>query len=334
MDEDQGGSLPGRWVNSHDLREGDVIFLKGRGPVTLRRVVQRHEQMPVCNLTVEELHTFAVGEMQVLVHNTSGTLPKPIRTTDAGPVFRNFNDAQANASAWLRERGFDPTKAQPNISKFTGEVNGLKMDGNIGFRIEFDARNGAHINVFAGKEKGPHFLIENVNEAGLNAILCQLFGGRLGRSRRRIMSQQDWLESLASEVASGQITVHENDTPWFDNLSRRFPVRASGICWEQIPNSQFRQAEQPRIPIAEKEGEIREFLMQFGSVVALTPTDRCVVIGDNTTSAALEMNFRVLLDVIPKLLTEPQSLYVIAKDGDWCFAFTFEEDMYFARSHA
>lgn len=72
-DEDQGGSLPGRWVNSHDLREGDIIVLKGRGPVTLRRVVQRHEQTPVCNLTVEELHTFAVGEMQVLVHNASGT---------------------------------------------------------------------------------------------------------------------------------------------------------------------------------------------------------------------------------------------------------------------
>lgn len=39
--EDQGGSLPGRWVNSHELREGDIIFLRGRGPVTLRRVSQR-----------------------------------------------------------------------------------------------------------------------------------------------------------------------------------------------------------------------------------------------------------------------------------------------------
>jgi hypothetical protein len=72
-DEDQGGSLAGRWVNSHDLREGDVILLRDRGPVTVRRVIQRHERTPVCNLTVEELHTFAVGEMQALVHNTSGT---------------------------------------------------------------------------------------------------------------------------------------------------------------------------------------------------------------------------------------------------------------------
>jgi hypothetical protein len=72
-DEDQGGSLPGRWVNSHDLRKGDVVFLRGGGPVTVRRVVQRHGQTPVCNLTVQGLHTFAVGKIQALVHNASGT---------------------------------------------------------------------------------------------------------------------------------------------------------------------------------------------------------------------------------------------------------------------
>lgn len=30
-------------------------------------------------------------------------------------------------------------------------------DGKTGFRVEFDSRNGAHINVFSGKLKGPHF---------------------------------------------------------------------------------------------------------------------------------------------------------------------------------
>src|SRR6202043_2294503 len=73
VSEDQGGSLPGRWVNSHDLREGDVVFLQGSGPVIVRRVRQRSEQTLVCNLTVPELHTFAVGEAQVLVHNSSGS---------------------------------------------------------------------------------------------------------------------------------------------------------------------------------------------------------------------------------------------------------------------
>jgi hypothetical protein len=73
-DADRGGSLAGRWVNSDDLREGDVLFLRGAGLVTVRRVRQRPEWMtPVCNLTVQGLHTFAVGEMQALVHNISGS---------------------------------------------------------------------------------------------------------------------------------------------------------------------------------------------------------------------------------------------------------------------
>ncbi len=72
-DEDQGGSLPGRWVNSHEVREGDAVFLRGQGAATIRRVTLRPERMPVCNLTVEGLHSFAAGEAQALVHNVSGT---------------------------------------------------------------------------------------------------------------------------------------------------------------------------------------------------------------------------------------------------------------------
>jgi hypothetical protein len=89
--EDQGGSLPGRWVNSHDLREGDLVFLRARGPVTVRQVRQRPARTPVCNLTVRDLHTFAVGEMQVLVHNTSGS---------ARAFGELIKDAAANPSKW------------------------------------------------------------------------------------------------------------------------------------------------------------------------------------------------------------------------------------------
>ncbi|TWP23462.1 hypothetical protein ETU10_06965 [Apibacter muscae] len=34
------------------------------------------------------------------------------------------------------------------------------MDGKVGFRIEYDARSGAHINVWSGKEKGPHYIFK------------------------------------------------------------------------------------------------------------------------------------------------------------------------------
>jgi hypothetical protein len=92
VNEDRGKSLPGRWVNSHDLREGDVLFLRDRGRVTVRRVMQHHERRPVCNLTVEGLHTFAVGEMQVLVHNTSGSIDptRPAQDILPGSLRREF----------------------------------------------------------------------------------------------------------------------------------------------------------------------------------------------------------------------------------------------------
>jgi RHS repeat-associated protein len=73
VNEDRGQSLPGRWINSHDLREGDVVFLRATGPVRLQRVWIHGEETTVCNLTIRGLHTFAVGESQLLVHNMTGT---------------------------------------------------------------------------------------------------------------------------------------------------------------------------------------------------------------------------------------------------------------------
>ncbi len=90
--EDRGGSLSGRWVNSHELREGDVVFLRDRGPVTVQRVWRRHDQIAVCNLTVRGLHTFAVGENQILVHNQTGTGGEPTNPISGDPTNINPNN--------------------------------------------------------------------------------------------------------------------------------------------------------------------------------------------------------------------------------------------------
>jgi hypothetical protein len=78
--EDRDQSLDGRWVNSHDLVEGDTVYIRHGGPARVVHVAQRHEQTPICNLTIRGLHTFSVGEARVLVHNTSGgggKVPRP-----------------------------------------------------------------------------------------------------------------------------------------------------------------------------------------------------------------------------------------------------------------
>ncbi|WFE50479.1 hypothetical protein [Micromonospora sp. WMMD1155] len=85
-------------------------------------------------------------------------------TDDASALVANtadddYNQAMNKALAWLEERGFKAERQ--TIGKFydiEGKPIGMQTaDRKTGFRIEFDERNGAHINVWSGKEKGPHF---------------------------------------------------------------------------------------------------------------------------------------------------------------------------------
>ncbi|WP_437200869.1 hypothetical protein [Planctomicrobium sp. SH664] len=74
--EDQGLSLPGRWVNSHQLFAGDILIGQdGRQRRVLKTEQTCQELFPVSNLTIEEHHSFAVGPDAILVHNTGGCGP-------------------------------------------------------------------------------------------------------------------------------------------------------------------------------------------------------------------------------------------------------------------
>ncbi|CAM3830372.1 hypothetical protein FLBR109950_03830 [Flavobacterium branchiophilum] len=46
----------------------------------------------------------------------------------------------------------------------------MSKDGKTGFRVEYDGRNGAHINVWNGKEKGPHITFEGTEKEVNNII--------------------------------------------------------------------------------------------------------------------------------------------------------------------
>ncbi len=158
------------------LKVGDRLRSDDGETVTVEAVCDSGTIETVYNCRVAEYHTYFIGsaawQWSVWAHNactgqTGGT--------ESHPEFKNFNDAQRAAQSWLKTRGFNPAMAERSVSKFTGEVNGMKAD-RTGFRIEFDARNGAHINVFSGKEKGPHFLFPG-NDNSVKSILRQLFGG-------------------------------------------------------------------------------------------------------------------------------------------------------------
>lgn len=74
----------------------------------------------------------------------------------------SYEQARNKALTWLEERGFKAERV--NTGKFgstKGQPVGMTTaDGKTGFRIEFDDRSGAHINVFSGKDKGDHFFFD------------------------------------------------------------------------------------------------------------------------------------------------------------------------------
>lgn len=146
------------------------------------------------------------------------------------------------------------------------------------------------------------------------------------------MSQVDLLNQLAPAIVAGRVVVHDSDDRWVSALRRTFPVSTSGVRWEALPNVRHRAPEDPRVPIPDKADALRGFLLEFGSAAGLGQDDRCVVFGDGATEIALELPFRDLLELFPLLFSLPQASYVLTPDATWCFAFTFEEEMYFGAS--
>ncbi len=61
----------GRWVDAIDLRVGDVLLLRSGNEAAIIQLIVRQARLPVYNFQVEELHCYAVGHAQVLVHNNS-----------------------------------------------------------------------------------------------------------------------------------------------------------------------------------------------------------------------------------------------------------------------
>ena len=82
LTEGSAGRLPGRWVYSHEVMPGDVVFLAS-GTQRVAHVETSWRREPVYNLTVNELHTFAAGSARILVHNVSDS-EKALLEAEAG----------------------------------------------------------------------------------------------------------------------------------------------------------------------------------------------------------------------------------------------------------
>ena len=128
--EDEGGKLGGRWVSSHELQAGDVIYTRSGRTVRIVWLEQRYEQLPVCNLTVDGLPNFAVGVGEVLVHNRSNTDPGSTNKAPRGanhPSVRSTAEIGREAHRQLQVEGSKTWKPEQRIELPDGTV--VRKDG-------------------------------------------------------------------------------------------------------------------------------------------------------------------------------------------------------------
>jgi len=87
-----GAQVPGRWVDAGDLQVGDVLLLRSGRQAAVTRLAVRPVRQKVYNFQVEELHCYAVGVSEVLVHNNCGegtpTLPEYVAGGKTSGVLR------------------------------------------------------------------------------------------------------------------------------------------------------------------------------------------------------------------------------------------------------
>jgi RHS repeat-associated protein len=67
-----GTKVPGRWVDARDLRVGDMLLLKDGRQLPVTALATKPVSQAVYNFQVDDLHCYAVGTSEVLVHNNCG----------------------------------------------------------------------------------------------------------------------------------------------------------------------------------------------------------------------------------------------------------------------
>jgi hypothetical protein len=165
------------FVRAGSLGIGTQIVTRA-GPsatVTATRTMTRAAGYTVYNLTVDGDHAYFVGKLAggVWVHNA------------LCEKFASYEQAMNSALKWLDERGF--RAQQVNYSKGlggspAGVPNGMMTaDGKVGFRVDWDPKKGAHINVFDHNMKRadggfPEFIFPG--DEKLVAKICQRFAPR------------------------------------------------------------------------------------------------------------------------------------------------------------
>lgn len=114
----------GEWLRAHQLKAGMLLTLASGETTSIERVELRLERTLVYNFSVENNHTYTVGNHKFLVHNCGPSLKTP-----GGTTIRNSK--LANKTHPVTGVPFDKN-GFPDFSQYVYKLNGKPVDVHIG----------------------------------------------------------------------------------------------------------------------------------------------------------------------------------------------------------
>ncbi len=127
-----------RFERADNLGPGErVLAADGRVLDVMGLALKSTRQALAYNLSVEGIHTYHVGDNEILVHNVCGETTRRYGSLNAART-------DARKSAGL---GDDSVDFVQQIGPFKGRVTGRQsQDGLRGWRIDWDEKKGFHVN--------------------------------------------------------------------------------------------------------------------------------------------------------------------------------------------
>ncbi len=160
----------GRWVAAEDLEIGDVLTTRDGRNLPIAHLESTPAQIPIYNLHVANLHSFAVGKLEVLVHNSGGAAPSEVIRGPYGTVSRETLEAAARSEG-SRVRMVTAKRALPKA--------GQELSVSVGEGAEeLSSAVGPGRQFF--RASIPKELIVRLEEAGLAEYRTTLMGGVQG----------------------------------------------------------------------------------------------------------------------------------------------------------
>src|SRR5581483_11781049 len=123
--------------------------------------------------------------------------------------------------------------------------------------------------------------------------------------------QDELVKHLFTDLGAANIHVIQSDVEVFSVLSAKFPVRSSGIAWEEVPHHECAPSMKTKMSKEEYRHTIDRFLNRFSLDAGILETDDVYVAGDGPTDLAFRMPLSVFKRNATWFFEIPQSTFVV-----------------------